>query len=121
MSLLEGITLGTDAYVTIGRGIYAAETAGLNDPTHSIKINPGTTSKVSKNSLERRRSCSWIVTREFDVASPSQDQPARQRVQVAVTVLAGLDLDELQINEAVDISALVPDSDRLLRIMQGNS
>lgn len=119
--LLHGVTIDTVTLRQIGRGMYNDQAATLTSPAFTIKVNPGTVSPVSKGNPERRRNFSWVLTQEFDITEPSDNQPARQKAQVVLTVISGIDVTDNALGSLIDRAALVPDSGRLTPIILGAS
>lgn len=119
--LFNGVVIGGVTYRSIGKGVYNDAAATLTSPATTLKVNPGAVSPVSKGNPEKRRTLSWVVTKEFAIASPSEGQPSRQKTQIIVTVMSGIDVPDSDINTQVDQAAAIPDSGRLVPMILGAS
>lgn len=121
MGILSNVVINAKTFVEAKFGNYFVAGSSLNAPQNLIRVNPGSTAVASKGSTEKRRTASWVVTDQYDIASPSPGQPTRQAVQATVLINSGMDITEAQINACVDSCSAIPDGGRLSLILQGAS
>lgn len=119
MTTFNGLTLNTVTYISTGFGEYTDNTVTLGAPTRRFKINPGRVVKPKDTTQPSYRQCGWTFNREFD--KTVNGETVREPLLVTLSVRAGLDITDAEINAIIDDIAALPDSGRLTQILLGAS
>lgn len=117
MSILDGILISGTTYQKLDRGFYIDTAATVGGTSDTIRITPG--SLRSPANGEPYMSTTFVVTREFDIATPSEGSSSRQKVTVRLEIKSGLDVSLTDIQSAIDAVSEIPDSNRLTPILLG--
>lgn len=119
MGVLNGVLIAGTTYQEIDRGLYLDTAQTVAGPKDQIRVVPG--AKKSPSNADPYMLTTFIVTREFDIITPSEGSSPRQKVSVRMEIKAGLDVALSDIQTAIDACSQVPDSDRLTPIFLGAS
>lgn len=113
MGAFNGTIINAKTYQETGSGRYTDSTVTLTSPANEFRITPG---KLDKSG---QRICTWTFIREFDVTAGGI--LTRERAVASMNLRAGVNIAVVDLQQLIDDTAVVPDSDRLIRILLGAS